>query len=805
MGADRQQSLADDVPATTADPAGFFPDENHFFDTIAIPVSGHQQAQYVLGDNLAGYYEGYTHAFRRGVGYQMQDRTLFHGHASFVNGVLLDRTRDAERDVVLPFGHRAEYAGTTESLLLHRKQHALSLRITRSAPALLGCMPLWDLSGADYVLEQQDEVLLLLPKHQPDGALASSGMNAIPTVIALSASSPFRVEPDWKASTSTRQILSLDQASLAPRMVSTEPVTQFTVHVAFGFSREEAVQKARALAQADSWRAELGSVYRDLTRSQLWTSDAEYNRALVWAKASASAFVVEQFGHGIWAGLPWFRDNWGRDTFIALPGTLLVAGRFDEAKAVLDNFARLQLRGDLSEPNYGRIPNRVAAGQPAIYNTVDGTPWLIREALEYARYSGDEAFAETMLPLIRDYVKGVEAHWLDGNGLLQHDDADTWMDARIANQQAWSPRGNRAVEIQALWFTALEAGATLARRAGLADEAARYAAMAARVQQQFPRLFWDGERMADRVRPDDSRDLSLRPNQLLLVSIPDSAFIPEPMQARVIRNAVSGLLYPYGIASLDPQHANFHPRHENPAFHHKDAAYHNGTIWGWNAGFTVTALNKFGYQDLAWQLSRNLTDQILYLGTRGSMSELLDAVPDAAGKLHPSGTYAQSWSVAEFARNGYQDYLGFRPDLLNGVLAFVPALPTSWQSLAARLPFGRDESVTVRVEQSAADQRWRFYPAAKSDRLLRLDLLATDRSRQRVEFSLTGQPRQLDWDGKIASLDGEPVMTTPIMASQADILGELKMATPRGYEPKQFPVLRGKDVLQQLILKGKQP
>jgi len=786
------------VPATQALPSasGVLPGAQVLFDTIGIRVAGGEQAQFIVGDNIAGYYEGYSHAFRKGDGYRMKAVTLFQGHAAFVNGGLLDRRRVARSDTIQPYGHRADYGYTSESLLMHSGQYALSLRIDSEQAAELASLPLWSFDSSEYRTEMVGSVLLLVP-YQPI-------TDDVPRIIALTSPQAFRVDVGFRPSAGAAADLVIGSNTLTPLLVSAMPTKRFTVHIAFGFSRQQALAKARALATTDSWNAELAAVYRRLTRSHLWTSDADYNRALVWAKASASSFVVEEFGKGIWAGLPWFRDNWGRDTFIALPGTLLVAGRFAEAKAVLDNFARLQQRDDLNDGHYGRIPNRVSAAAPIIYNTVDGTPWMIREVLEYLRYSGDFAYGNTMLPLIRDYVKGVRTHWLDADGLLKHDDADTWMDARIANKEAWSPRGDRAVEIQALWFTALEVGATLAKRAGLDAKAAEYADLAATVRKNFPTRFWDGQVMADRLRPDGSRDTTLRPNQLMLVSIPDSPFVPDPVQARVVRNAVSGLLFPYGIASLDPHHPNFHPRYENPAFHHKDAAYHNGTIWGWNAGFTVTALNKFGYQDLSWQLSRNLATQILQTGTRGSMSELLDALPDTQGNVHPSGTYAQAWSVAEFARNAYQDYLGFRPDLLNDVLTFVPALPAAWTELQAHLPYGQNEALALRLNRVGDSWQWRFLPGVSVARTVRLDLLATDHSRRRLQFRLSGKPQIISWDGRHALLDGKVIMTTMVMASQSVVIGELKMAVPRRYLPEQFPVLRSKDVLQTRILEGKQ-
>jgi glycogen debranching enzyme len=580
---------------------------------------------------------------------------------------------------------------------------------------------------------------------------------------------------------------------------SSAPVRKLTVVVAFAATAEEAAGRARALAHGDPIAAEQRKLHALLTRSWLQTSDAQYNKALNWAKAASHLFVVEEYGTGIWAGLPWFRDNWGRDTFIALPGTLLVSGQFDEAKAVLSNFARYQNLSGPRDRNYGRIPNRINPDE-IIYNTVDGTPWMLREAMEYVRYTGDRDFATQMLKLAVPYFDGAIANYVDSDGLLRHDSADTWMDARIEGKQPWSARGPRAVEIQALWYTALQTGAWFARQAGDEAHARAWSALAQRAQASFLRLFWDGRVMADRLREDGTRDTKARPNQLMLDTIPFDDFVPREVQAAVLRNAVSQLLYPYGIASLSQDDPYFHPRHENAAFHHKDAAYHQGTVWGWNAGFTVTVLDKFGYQDLAWKLSQNLGDQILHLGTLGNMSELLDALPHEGGTLKPSGTFAQSWSVAEYARNGYQDYVGFRPDLIDGVLSFTPAIPHAWSSFAAVLPFGHDEALYVDYARAGTQERWTFRLKSTSPRTVRIAFLNKDRSRSLARFLLS--PRKastLVIDSDMAVLDGVALAVKPAQASYTAQIGTLHFVTPKPYRPEDFPVLRAKDVLKGII------
>ncbi|MGZ3183316.1 MAG: amylo-alpha-1,6-glucosidase [Telluria sp.] len=730
------------------------PSIDTLFASMEVTLAPGQQRQWVAGDNIDGYFEAWTHSYDKGAGYVTRGGTWVKSYVTYVGNRANDRT--GGRESVLPYGHRVSYpGGASEEMAVLSHHHALAFRVGASRAALLAVQP-------TLTPEATAAARMSANRASDREAVLSFGK----AFMALASATPFDVEEGLL-------------------LRSRAPVRTFTVVAAFGDTAEQASALARELAAADPIAEERRKVHADLTRSWIVTDDAAYNQALNWAKASARSFEVEEYGKGIWAGLPWFRDNWGRDTFIALPGTLLVSGKFAEARAVLDNFARLQ-NLDQQDRNYGRIPNRVSAGTETIYNTVDGTPWMLREALEYIRYTGDTAFARRMYALALPYFEGAMAHYMDQDKLLTHDDADTWMDARIEGDKPWSARGPRAVEIQALWYTALQSGAELAEAAGDHAHAQAWRALASSARESFQRLFWDGSTMADRLRADGSRDAKLRPNQLMLITIPPDDFVPPAVQARVLRNAVSGLLYPYGVASLAQDDPYFHPRHENPAFYHKDAAYHNGTVWGWNAGFTVTALDKFGYQDLAWQLTRNLGGQIVHLGTIGTMSELLDALPP----LKPSGTFAQSWSVAEFARNAYQDYVGFRPDLAAGVLRFVPAIPAAWKRFDASLPFGQDE----RVDVSYRAGKWTFTLHGHMERAVDFDALNGDGSRTRLHLTLAPE--------RPATLDPSRAAGEQVQRSFKDEIGPLHFVQPRTYRPEDFPVTRGKDVLKGIIERG---
>ena len=47
------------------------PGVESFFDRIAVTVKAGQKRQFLVGDNIAGYFEGYTHDYHQGGGYLM--------------------------------------------------------------------------------------------------------------------------------------------------------------------------------------------------------------------------------------------------------------------------------------------------------------------------------------------------------------------------------------------------------------------------------------------------------------------------------------------------------------------------------------------------------------------------------------------------------------------------------------------------------------------------------------------------------------------------------------------------------------
>ena len=320
--------------------------------------------------------------------------------------------------------------------------------------------------------------------------------------------------------------------------------------------------------------------------------DDPFVRTLVEA---ADQFIVRRDGHStVIAGYHWFSD-WGRDTMIALPGLTLATGRYDDARNILLAFA--------ASADRGMLPNRFPdAGEAPEYNTVDATLWFFEAVRAFAVYTGDYDFLRDQL---YDVMAGIVAWHERGtrygirvadDGLLEAGEPGaqlTWMDAKVGDWVV-TPRHGKPVEIQALWYNALRVMEDLARRFGRDADCAHYQGMASRARTSFAGLFWnDAAGCLFDVVNGEARDGSIRPNQVVAVSLFHTMLAPEQAKS-VVAVVERHLLTPYGLRSLAPSDPQYRGRFEgDPAS--RDSAYHQGTVWPWLMGpFLSAYLNVNG-------------------------------------------------------------------------------------------------------------------------------------------------------------------------------------------------------------------
>ncbi len=384
---------------------------------------------------------------------------------------------------------------------------------------------------------------------------------------------------------------------------------------------------------------------------------------LNWILQAADAFIVQnsQRRKSIIAGYHWF-EPWGRDTFISLPGLMLVTGRYSDAEDIFSNF--IQYCSDGLIPNY--ITDKSA--QPS-YNTVDGTLWYINAVLQYIKYTRNYDYIkqnlwEALKSIIANHEKGTlfNIH-LDTDSLLAHGSRLTWMDAYVDGEDV-TPRKGKAVEIQALWYNALKTMQLLASEFEENDLATHYADIAEKASISFNQKFWNSNKACLYDVIDTSgADATIRPNQILAVSL-DYCMLDQLKGKHVVDLVNSELVTPYGLRTLSLDDPKFVGKCEGNR-RSRDTAYHNGTIWPWLLGPFITAYLKiYGADSEPHKLALQnfvlpLLGQTIHHGCLGSINEIFDCDPPN----EPRGCVAQAWSVAELLRAYVEDVLGIEPTL----------------------------------------------------------------------------------------------------------------------------------------------
>jgi predicted glycogen debranching enzyme len=366
-------------------------------------------------------------------------------------------------------------------------------------------------------------------------------------------------------------------------------------------------------------------------------------------RTAADQFIVaRERGETVIAGYHWFAD-WGRDTMIALPGLTLVNGRYDVARDILTAFA--------AHVDQGMLPNRFPdAGEAPEYNTVDATLWFVEAVRSFLQYTGDYEFVREKLyavlqEIIEWHVKGTRyGIHVDDDGLLFAGEPGvqlTWMDAKVGDRVV-TPRYGKPVEIQALWYNALRVMEDLAP-----NSKHEYGTMAEKARASFNELFWNeqGGCLYDVIN-GETRDGSIRPNQVIAISLPNTMVTRE--RATSILNVVEReLLTPRGLRTLSPSDPNYIGRYEGGPGS-RDGAYHEGTVWPWLMGPYITALGKTFGRSAGQRFAAMWLEDFqhhLHEACLGQVSEIFDGDAPHA----PRGCVAQAWSVAELLRAIVED------------------------------------------------------------------------------------------------------------------------------------------------------
>ncbi len=301
---------------------------------------------------------------------------------------------------------------------------------------------------------------------------------------------------------------------------------------------------------------------------------------------SADAFIVRREsvdGQTVIAGYPFFED-WGRDTFIALPGLTLATSRYNECREILETFSKYEQNG--------LLPNLFPEGDMnPMYNSADAPLLFINMIYRYADASGDWEWAYKMVPVMESivdhYINGTDYHIkMDSDGLIMAGEGleqVTWMDVCV-NGFLPTPRHGKPVEINAYWYSALR---ILDRLTGMP----RYSELARKVQNSFLSLFWSDEMgcLKDVINGSYEEN-QIRCNQVWALSQPFTMLDPTK-ELQVLKKIREHLYTTAGLRTLSPDDPAFKKLYIGP-MELRDMAYHQGTVWAYPLGAYYRAIIK---------------------------------------------------------------------------------------------------------------------------------------------------------------------------------------------------------------------
>lgn len=420
---------------------------------------------------------------------------------------------------------------------------------------------------------------------------------------------------------------------------------------------------SKSMKIEDLYRLELNRQKDLLTRFKDRHVDVVMEDWLKWLILTADSFIVKRFStqkKSVVAGYHWFED-WGRDSLTSLPGLTLVTGRFEDAKEILLTFKQYCQNGII--PN--RFPEH--AGDKPDYNTVDASLWYFNAVLQFLKYTGGFSFVkeqlwDTLQLIVEHHIQGTlyNIH-MDQDGLIAHGPQLTWMDAMIGNQVV-TPRDGKAVEIQALWYNALKSMELLATHFNQREDAEKYAILSGKAKENFNEKFWHNQKgyLFDVIH-GNLRDPSLRPNQLLAVSL-DFSMLDKEKSEKIVDVVWKNLFGVFGLRTIPIDDSRYIGKYSGD-WTHRNKAYHNGTVWAWLLGPFITAFLKVKNFEEEWRafafqnFLQPLFQEEIFRAGLGTISEIFDGDTPHA----PRGCISQAWSVAEPLRAYIEDVMLKRP------------------------------------------------------------------------------------------------------------------------------------------------
>ncbi|MCI4330328.1 MAG: hypothetical protein L3K19_00570 [Thermoplasmata archaeon] len=397
---------------------------------------------------------------------------------------------------------------------------------------------------------------------------------------------------------------------------------------------------------------------------------------------------------GLVAGYPWYGAIWCRDLAWMLPAVLWL-GDFDWAARSLRTVFRYQAPRTLRilGASKGEIPMQVSPGPIFLFGTSDTTLYYPSVIDQWTRHAGDPSLAMELSQGVDAAIRWGRAKCDGTTGLFRHGGEVEAIDGvthrfgsihfgiDAIDTTIWdsTDRRDHAIDLQALWISALEAAADLSSGVDAPASAGGLRAEAAQVRGRLGAYRWAEEGyLFDSLRVDGTPVKKLRPNALRAVS---AGLLPPEWAIRAVRRAArEDLSTPWGVRTLSSGAPEYDPQ-----------AYHDGQVWSIATAWAADAALSVGESDLGIRYLNILARHLL--SEQGLANECYRG--DRAEPFN--SCFLLGFSVAPFLTTVFERLWGLRIGPGAQSIAIDPRFPAGWEQASLH---------SLRVGDGLLDLEW---------------------------------------------------------------------------------------------------